>query len=116
MVRVTLTSGVAEVRGWDNLRNVFGRTEPAGIRAPRACETSTIANNFTLNNPSSFDVRKGLDGTVTDLIVHGGGWGHNLGTSQYGAHGRGKAGQGCIEILKAYTVCSVRCRMLHAAS
>jgi peptidoglycan hydrolase-like amidase len=102
VVRVTLTSGVAEVRGWDNLRNVFGRTEPTGIRAPRACGTNTIANNFTLNNPSSFDVRKGLDGTVTDLTVYGGGWGHNLGMSQYGAHGRGKAGQEFIEILKAY--------------
>jgi SpoIID/LytB domain protein len=102
VVRVTLTSGVAEVRGWDNLRNVLGRTEPAGIRAPRACGTNTIANNFTLNNPSALDVSKAADGTVTNLTVYGGGWGHNLGMSQYGAHGRGLAGQGFIAILQAY--------------
>jgi SpoIID/LytB domain protein len=102
VVRVTLTTGVAEVRGWDNLRNVFGRTEPTGPRAPRACGTSLIANNFTLNNPSSFDVILNGDGTVNGLTVFGGGWGHNLGMSQYGAHGRGRAGQDFLQILKAY--------------
>lgn len=102
VVRVTLTTGVAEVRGWDNLRNVFGRTEPSGLRAPRACGTNLIANNFTLNNPSGFDVRTAADGTVTDLTVYGGGWGHNLGMSQFGAHGRGLAGQGFIAILQDY--------------
>jgi hypothetical protein len=34
--------------------------------------------------------------------VYGGGWGHNLGMSQYGAHGRGKHNQKFIDILKAY--------------
>ena len=55
-----------------------------------------------LNNPSSIDVAKNPDGTVSLVTVYGGGWGHNLGMSQYGAHGRGKLGQGFIEILKAY--------------
>jgi stage II sporulation protein D len=100
VVRVALTTGVAEVRGWDNLRNVFGRTGAAGT--PRACGTNVIAANFTLNNPSSFDLATNVDGTLRELTVYGGGWGHNLGMSQFGAHGRGKAGQGFIQILQAY--------------
>lgn len=38
----------------------------------RVCGTSTIANNFALNTPSSFDVRKASNGSVTGLTVHGG--------------------------------------------
>jgi peptidoglycan hydrolase-like amidase len=100
IVTITLTTGVVEVRGWDNLRNVIGKNGPTAV--PRACGTSMIAAGFTLNNPSAFDVIKNEDGTVNRLIVYGGGWGHNLGMSQYGAHGRGKAGQSFLEILKAY--------------
>jgi peptidoglycan hydrolase-like amidase len=100
VVTITLTTGVVEVRGWDNLRNVIGKNGPTAV--PRACGTSMIAANFTLNNPSAFDVIENGDGTVNRLIVYGGGWGHNLGMSQYGAHGRGKAGQSFLEILKAY--------------
>ena len=99
VVRLTLSTGVVEVRGWDNLRSVLGRTSAT---APRACGTSLIAANFTLNNPSSIDVAKNLDGTVSQVMVYGGGWGHNLGMSQYGAHGRGKAGQTFLQILQAY--------------
>jgi hypothetical protein len=39
---------------------------------------------------------------MTGATVYGGGWGHNVGMSQYGAHGRALAGQTFIEILKAY--------------
>ena len=99
VVRIMLTSGVVEVRGWDNLRNVLGRTSAA---APRACGTSLIAQNFTLNNPSSLDIARNADGSVSQVTVYGGGWGHNLGMSQYGAHGRGKAGQDFIQVLQAY--------------
>ncbi|HWR15761.1 MAG TPA: SpoIID/LytB domain-containing protein [Terriglobales bacterium] len=100
IVRITLTSGVVEVRGWDNLRNVLGRTAVAGT--PRACGTSTIANNFTLNNPSVIEQVKKLDGTLDYIFSYGGGWGHNVGMSQYGSNGRAKAGQTFQQILKAY--------------
>jgi peptidoglycan hydrolase-like amidase len=99
VVRVTFTTGVYEIRGWEGLRAVLGRT---AATAPRACGANLIAANFTLNNPSLLDVTRSPDGTVTQVAVYGGGWGHNLGMSQYGAHGRGKAGQNFIEILKAY--------------
>lgn len=99
-VRVTLTSGVYEVRGWDNLRFVLGRTAPGSV-TPRPCG-GTTAQNFTLNNPSVLELVREADGSVREVIAYGGGWGHNLGMSQYGSNGRGHAGQNFIQILKAY--------------
>ena len=100
VARVTLTTGVLEIRGWESLRQTIGRTNTAGT--PRACGTSTIAASFVLNSPSAIDVVVNADGTAGNLTVYGGGWGHNLGMSQYGAHGRGKSGYSFIEILQAY--------------
>jgi SpoIID/LytB domain protein len=99
IARITLTSGVVEVRGWDNLRNVLGRS---AVTTPAMCPATAIAANFTLNAPSVIATTKNLDATLKDLTAWGGGWGHNLGFSQYGAHGRGKAGRNFVQILKAY--------------
>jgi SpoIID/LytB domain protein len=109
IIRITFTgpAAVAEVRGWEGIRRVIGQT---GLPSNglRACNTNpalpptALPANFVLNNPSSLDVAKNPDGTVSLVTVYGGGWGHNLGMSQYGAHGRGKLGQTFIEILKAY--------------
>jgi peptidoglycan hydrolase-like amidase len=100
VARVTLTTGVLNVLGWESLRQTLGRTNTAGT--PRACGSSTIAASFVLNSPSAVDVALNGDGTAGNLTVYGGGWGHNLGMSQYGAHGRGKSGQSFVEILQAY--------------
>jgi stage II sporulation protein D len=107
ILRVTFTTGVYDVLGWEGIRAVIGRTSsPSG--GLRACNSNpnlpptSLPANFTLNNPSSIDVSKNVDGTVSQVMVYGGGWGHNLGMSQYGAHGRGKHGQLFIDILKAY--------------
>ena len=108
VLRVTFTTGIFEVHGWEGIRGVIGRTASPSL-AFRACNPSNPSGNpsalpasFVLNNPSSLDVTKNLDGEVTAVTVYGGGWGHNLGMSQYGAHGRGKFGQKFIDILKAY--------------
>lgn len=98
IVRVVLTSGVVEVRGWDNLRFVFGRTAAS---TPMNCGTSA-AVDFTLNNPSVMQPVWNADGTVKEVVSWGGGWGHNVGLSQFGAHGRGRAGQSFQQILHAY--------------
>lgn len=100
VARVTLTTGVLEVHGWQGLRQTIGRSGAPGT--PRACGRFTIPANFVLNNPSAVDVAVKADGTADTLTVYGGGWGHNLGMSQYGAHGRGKSGQSFIQILQAY--------------
>jgi SpoIID/LytB domain protein len=97
-VRLTFTTGVYEIRGWDNLRFTLGRT---AVSSPRPCGGTTAAN-FTLNNPSVLELVREADGTIREVVSYGGGWGHNLGMSQYGSNGRGHAGQNFIEILKAY--------------
>lgn len=103
-VRITLTTGVVEVRGWDNLRNVIGRAPSASSTPSFPCSsTSAIAANFTLTNPAIIEPVMNPDGvTLASVISSGGGWGHNVGMSQYGAHGRGLAGQTFISILKSY--------------
>ncbi len=101
-VRITLTTGVVEVRGWDNLRNVIGRTRSAGTSPVAPCTGTAIAANFTLTNPAIIEPVMNADGTLNSLISTGGGWGHNVGMSQYGSHGRGLAGQTFLQILKAY--------------
>lgn len=99
IVRLTLSNGnTVDVRGWDALRNFF---RPA-VATPALCGTSTIPAGMVLNNPSVLNVTKNADGTVNQVTVWGGGWGHNVGMSQYGAHGRARAGQTFLQILKAY--------------
>lgn len=109
VVRITFAepAAVAEVRGWEGIRRVIGQTSSPsnGFRACNsnpALPPSALPANFVLNNPGSLDVARNPDGTVSLVTVYGGGWGHNLGMSQYGAHGRGKLGQSFIEILTSY--------------
>jgi SpoIID/LytB domain protein len=98
-VVITLSKGgTYTISGWDPLRQFF---RPAAA-VPRLCGASTIAANFTLNNPSVIEVGRNGDETLRDITVWGGGWGHNVGMSQYGAHGRARAGQNFMQILKAY--------------
>lgn len=99
IVKITLSNGTTrEVRGWDPLRNFF---RPA-VTTPALCGTTAIPAGMVLNNPSVLDVVKNGDGTVNNVAVWGGGWGHNVGMSQYGAQGRARAGQTFLQILKAY--------------
>ena len=101
-IRITLTSGVVEVRGWDNIRNVIGRTRSGGTSSVAPCTGTAIAANFTLTNPAMMETVMNADGTLNSVISTGGGWGHNVGMSQYGSHGRGLAGQTFLQILKTY--------------
>jgi SpoIID/LytB domain protein len=98
---VTMTSSTGQtytVTGWDALRTVY---RPF-VATPRLCGTGTIASAFTLNNPSVIIVNRNDDQSLRDITVWGGGWGHNVGMSQYGAQGRARAGQNFMQILKAY--------------
>ena len=97
------TTGIVEVRGWDNLRNVIGRSPSATTTPAAPCTGSAIAASFTLTNPAIIEPVMNPDGiTLASVISSGGGWGHNVGMSQYGAHGRGLAGQNFLQILKSY--------------
>jgi stage II sporulation protein D len=100
VVRISLTTGVVEVRGWDNVRRVVGASVAS---KPWVCSTpgSTIPASFVLNSPSVIEERF-TDGVFTGIRSYGGGWGHNVGMSQFGANGRALAGQTFTQILKAY--------------
>lgn len=98
IARVRLTTGSVLVRGWENLRRVLGT---AAVNTTD-CRGTTITANFVLNNPSVVEPFTNADGTFGGVMAYGGGWGHNVGLSQYGAHGRGLAGQNFIQILKGY--------------
>jgi stage II sporulation protein D len=98
IVRVTLSTGVVDVKGWDNLRFVFGRTVAS---TPLNCGMNA-AIDFTLDNPSIIEPAFNADGSLKEVTVWGGGWGHNVGMSQYGSQGRALAGQGFLDILHAY--------------
>lgn len=101
VAEITLTTGTVEVRGWDNLRNVLGRTPPG--TALRNCAGSLVTTaNFTLNNPSIIEPAYNADGSLKEVTVWGGGWGHNVGMSQFGSQGRALAGQAFQEILHGY--------------
>ena len=99
VARITLASGIVEVRGWDNLRFVLGRT---AVSTPAMCAATAIVASFTLNNPSVISVARNPDSTFNALTAWGGGWGHNVGLSQYGSNGRAHAGQDFLQILKGY--------------
>ncbi len=92
-VEITGTSGSARVRRWDNLRALFtlaeaipGQTTPASMP----------------NSPSAIIRNLDDSGRVTSFTILGGGWGHNVGMSQFGAHGRGRTGWNFAQILEAY--------------
>ncbi len=99
VTRVTLNSGVVDVKGWRNNRTVFGTQ---AIAAPAICSTRVTPVGFPLDNPSVIVPTYDADGAFKGVITSGGGFGHNVGLSQYGAHGRGLAGQPFTQILKAY--------------
>ena len=71
--------GMFVLQGWRSLRDFFQ----------------------LFNSPSAIVPRVGADGALS-FDLYGGGWGHNVGMSQYGAHGRGRSGQTFREILAAY--------------
>ena len=98
IARVRLTTGSVLVRGWENLRRVLGTTAVSTTD----CRGTTITSNFVLNNPSVVEPFFNADGSFGGVMAYGGGWGHNVGLSQFGAHGRGLAGQNFIQILKGY--------------
>lgn len=84
-VRCTGSEAVWEFDGWDDIRRAF--------------PSPTLG---VLNNPTFLDHSYDDEGTLESIHVIGGGWGHNVGMSQYGAHGRGLAGQTFGDIITFY--------------
>ncbi len=89
-----------------NIRNVFrpvqyiDGTPPIQVQ----CHDETQRDNFPLL-PSTFaifEIEKNRRGEIERIIIHGGGYGHGCGMSQYGALGMAKRGYSYGEIIKHY--------------
>ena len=81
------------ISGWSDMRalaTLAGQT-PGGT-------TTTSAPN----SPSALAIVRDAEGAVASVTFIGGGFGHNVGMSQYGAQGRALRGQSFVEILSAY--------------
>lgn len=85
--------GETVVSGWSNLRRL---ATLAGVTPGGTGSTSSP------NSPSVFAVTRDPGGAVSRVLFQGGGWGHNVGMSQYGTQGRALRGQAAAEILRAY--------------
>lgn len=85
--------GETLVSGWSDLRALatLAGSTPGGTSAASAP-----------NSPSSFDVTRDAAGAIAQVVFLGGGFGHNVGMSQYGSQGRALRGQDFSQILQGY--------------
>lgn len=83
----TTISGWSEIRA---LATLAGQT-PGGTTAASAP-----------NSPSAFVIARAADGSIATVTFVGGGFGHNVGMSQYGAQGRALRGESFEQILRGY--------------
>ena len=98
--RVTLTSGIVDVIGWSNVRGVFG--QPGTPAVAGICSATPVTTALgAITNPSVLEAYT-ASGAFAGVYSYGGGFGHNVGMSQYGAEGRARAGQTFLQILKGY--------------
>jgi SpoIID/LytB domain protein len=99
IARITLTSGVVDLVGWSHVRTVFGTRD---IATPGICSTANVSLAGGITNPSLIQPYTNANGDFAGVFSYGGGFGHNVGMSQYGSQGRAVAGQSFLQILKAY--------------
>lgn len=85
--------GETIISGWSDLRALLSLAgvTPGGTRATSAP-----------NSPSTFAITRDALGAVAQVTFYGGGFGHNVGMSQYGAQGRALRGQDFSQILAGY--------------
>ena len=85
--------GQTTVSGWSDLRRLatLSGVTPGGTAATSAP-----------NSPSTFVITRDGANRVASLVFYGGGFGHNVGMSQYGAQGRALRGQTAEQILQSY--------------
>jgi peptidoglycan hydrolase-like amidase len=90
------------------VRGDWGRTVISGWSDLRALATLTgvtpggTGSTSAPNSPSGFILTRDAAGRVSRVDFYGGGFGHNVGMSQYGSHGRALRGQDYSQILAGY--------------
>lgn len=85
--------GETTISGWSDLRALasLAGVTPGGTTAASAP-----------NSPSTLTLARDALGAVAAVTFYGGGFGHNVGMSQYGAQGRALRGQDYSQILAGY--------------
>ncbi|MDD4680092.1 MAG: SpoIID/LytB domain-containing protein [Clostridia bacterium] len=104
-LEITTTHGIYKIRKEYNIRQAL---KPVNYSSGKAIELSlkdgSIRENFPLL-PSAFayiDFHRDTDGNIVELSIHGGGYGHGVGMSQYGTYGLTLLGKNWQSILKHY--------------
>jgi SpoIID/LytB domain protein len=99
-VRIFLSSGsTVDIFGWSNVRSVFGTRD---ISIQGICSINNVSLGGGITNPSLLVPYTNAAGSFAGVYSYGGGFGHNVGMSQYGSQGRAVAEQSFLQILKAY--------------
>jgi peptidoglycan hydrolase-like amidase len=95
MMRVVITGdwGSTTVQGWSDIRRL---ATLSGV-TPGGTGTTSAPNS-----PSAYQITRDGLGNVESVLFIGGGFGHNVGMSQYGAQGRALRGQTAQQILEGY--------------
>lgn len=95
MMRVVVSGdwGSTTVQGWSDIRRLatLSGVTPGGTGATSAP-----------NSPSAYTLTRDGLGNVVSVAFVGGGFGHNVGMSQFGAQGRALRGQTVQQILSGY--------------
>jgi peptidoglycan hydrolase-like amidase len=95
MMRVVVSGdwGSTTVQGWSDIRRL---ASVSGVTPGGTGVTSAP------NSPSTYTLTRDGLGNVVSIAFVGGGFGHNVGMSQYGAQGRALRGQTFQQILQGY--------------
>jgi stage II sporulation protein D len=95
MMRVVVSGdwGTTTIQGWSDIRRL---ASVSGVTPGGTGVTSAP------NSPSVYVITRDGSNNVASVLFVGGGFGHNVGMSQFGSQGRALRGQGVQQILEGY--------------
>ena len=112
-LEITTTRGVFKVIKEYNIRRVL---QPVNYLDPDRpiklnCHDGSVRDNFPIL-PSAFayiDIKRNSEGIIEEITISGGGYGHGVGMSQYGAYGLSLLGYSFEQIFQHfYPGCQLR--------
>ncbi len=112
-LEITTTHGVFKVIKEYNIRKVLQPVNYLDAKRPIKlyCHDGSVRNNFPIL-PSAFayiDIRRNSEGIIEEITISGGGYGHGVGMSQYGAYGLSLLGYSFEQIFQHfYPGCQLR--------
>jgi len=103
---ITTTHGIFKVIKEYNIRQVLRPVNYLDTGSPikLRCHDGSVRENFFIL-PSAFaciDLERDNEGMITEINISGGGFGHGVGMSQYGAYGLSLQGYSYEQIIRHY--------------